>query len=92
MLKSIDDCSPADLLEALKKIRNDEVEVEQIREMMVPVQSIRGKLEVEMKRLEGLGICADVGEEVSGKETLVSCIYLSDTGRRITHFKLSFMS
>ncbi|KAF1754654.1 hypothetical protein GCK72_021217 [Caenorhabditis remanei] len=63
VLKSIDDCSPADLLEALKKIRDDEVEVEQIREMMVPVQSIRGKLEVEMKRLEGLGICAVVGEE-----------------------------
>ena len=85
------DCLPANLLKALKKMRgNDEVEVEKIREMMLQLQNIRRRMEAEVKRFEGMGI--DVGEQANGKETSVSFIYLSDTGRRVTCLKLSFMS
>ncbi|EFO87088.1 hypothetical protein CRE_28998 [Caenorhabditis remanei] len=67
LLMSIDGL-PGNLLTALKKIKNDEVEVKQIRVMMDQAQSIREKMEAEVKRFEGMGIYGDVGEEVNGNE------------------------
>ena len=87
MLASIDGV-PRSLLNGLNRIkRDDTVEVEQIREMMVTVQNIRQKTEVELKRFEGLGIYEDVGEE-----TTVNFENTCQPGRSVTCFKLSFIS